>query len=37
MKHYLLTLTIPLLAAAASLSPEGAPEATIDLATNQGV
>ena len=37
MKHYLLTLTIPLLAAAASLSPEGAPQATIDLATNQGV
>jgi gluconolactonase len=33
MKHYLLTRTIPLLAAAASLSPEGAPEATIDLAT----
>jgi gluconolactonase len=37
MKRYLWTFTIPLLAAAASLSPEGAPEATIDLATNQGV
>lgn len=37
MKRYLLTLAIPLLAAAASLSPEGTPEATIDLATNKGV
>jgi gluconolactonase len=37
MKRYFLTLTIPLLAAAASLSPEGKPEATIDLATNEGV
>ena len=37
MKYCLLTLTVPLLAAAATLSPEGAPQATIDLATNQGV
>jgi gluconolactonase len=37
MKRYLLTLTIPLLAAATGLSPEGKPEATIDLATNEGV
>jgi gluconolactonase len=37
MKRYLLTLTIPLLAAAASLSPEGIPEATIDMATSEGV
>ena len=37
MKPYLLTLAVPMLALAASLAPEGKPEATIDLATVEGV
>ena len=37
MKPYLLTLAVPLLALGASLAPEGKPEATIDLATTEGV